>query len=110
MEETKKEIDALIDLIKKSKIYTNYQHITKQMDKSKDINRLINEIKKLQKKAVSEEHNGNELELKKTETIIEGVKKELDDIPLYQEYLFVVGELNDMISNIRNTIENVIND
>lgn len=109
MEEIKKEIDGLIDLIVESSLYKNYRNILERMEKSDDINKLIEEIKLLQKKAVREEYAHDQKAQDETETLLIERNKELNNIPLYQEYLVVVEELNDMFLNIRDKVQDVIN-
>ena len=46
----------LINVIKTNKIYEDYTHILGQLEENIDINKYVEEIKKLQKELVHEEH------------------------------------------------------
>ena len=50
-------IDALIDTIKESQEYKRYIEIDKVLNKNKEINNLVNDVKKMQQRAVMLEYH-----------------------------------------------------
>ncbi len=106
--EINKALDEVIDSIRDSEIYQKYNHVLVQVDKSKDINKLVKQIKSLQKKIVLEEHKKNDISKLLEE--LEKIKKELYDIPLYQEYIYTALELNDLIKLVSNKLQLYLND
>lgn len=103
-----KALDDVIDSIKDSDIYKEYNHILIQVDKSKDINNLVKNIKSLQKKIVLDEHK--QKDVSKLLEELENIKKELYNIPLYQEYIDAAEELNDLIKLVSNKLQSYLSD
>jgi len=102
--------DALTDLTKTisdSDIYHKYQHILKQVEKSSDIEKLVKDIKALQKRLVHAESKG--LDPKPLESELELKKKILYDIPLYQDYINVSDELRDLMKMVELKIQTYVN-
>ena len=83
--------------------------IGRVIDKNKEVNDLMQEIKELQKKSVRLEETGNE-EYKRIDKLIDEKVKYLNSIPIYQEYLRRMKEFNSCLSESSNTIEKYIND
>lgn len=108
MKKIEKEIDKLIYMIEHSTIYIEYLHLLKQVEKNKDINRLVKTIKKLQQKAVKEEYHKNNDKVKKLDKEIEIKIKALYEIPLYQEYIEKAERLNDLIIKIKKMIQDYL--
>ena len=108
-EEILNKVDEIIDYIKTSDLYQKYLVIEKSMTNNEDINKLIKEIKILQKKAVREEQQNNISKVKEIDKIISDKLTKLNNIPLYNEYNIVVDELNDIFLNIKKTIQTYIN-
>lgn len=96
-------LDELLSSIEKSDMYKNYDHIVKQVANSKDINELVNDIKRIQKELVK--HNTSTLEKE-----LELKKEELYSIPLYQDYLSSSEELHNMLKIIRDRLQACIDD
>lgn len=101
--------DELILTIKESDIYLKYDHILKQVKVNEDINKCIKDIKSIQKELVKEEHsNGQNIALLESE--LESKNKELNSIPLYNDYIDASLELDNLISSVRIKIETYLND
>lgn len=104
-----KTLDELFETIETSKEYQSYLEIGRVIDKNKEVNGLMQEIKELQKKSVRLEETGNE-EYKSIDKLIDEKVKYLNSIPIYQEYLRRMKEFNSCLSESSNTIEKYIND
>ena len=101
-------IDALIDTIKESQEYKRYIEIDKVLNKNKEINNLVNDVKKMQQRAVMLEYHKDH-RYKKLDDKVKKLIDELNSIPLYQEYTRRLNDLNDMISYVTYNIEEYIN-
>ena len=104
----KQKLDELFQTIESSKEYKSYQKINKILDNNKEIKSLVSEIKKLQQQSVKLEYNKNPKYKEIDKQIKEKVSK-LNAIPLYQEYLKRMDELNDILSESSFQIEKYIN-
>lgn len=104
-----KTLDELFETIEASKEYQSYLEIGSVIEKNKEVNDLIQEIKELQKKSVRLEEVGDE-EYKEVDKLIDEKVKYLNSIPIYQEYLRRMREFNSCLSESSNTIEKYIND
>ena len=101
-------IDDIIEYIKGSDDYVKYIDIKMRLDGNKDIMNIINNIKDLQKKIVKEESIGNS---------ISALEKEIDEkiallnsYPIYVEFSYLQEDLNNIFQEIKNRIEEYIND
>ena len=104
-----KSIDDLFLSIKNSSEYREYLNIGEVLRKDNELNELIEEIKRLQKKSVNLEYN-NDISYKDVDKEIEEKVNMLNSNPLYKEYLRRMNNLNDILSESSNTIEKYINE
>ncbi len=102
-------IEELFKEVKSSKEYQNYKNIESILQKDKSINKLINEIKKLQQKSVNLEYHHDE-KYKDIDKLIAEKVELLNSKPVYQEYLSKMQELNNILSMSSNMIENYLQD
>ena len=102
-------IEELFNTIEDSKEYQEYKKIESILDKDKSIKKLIEEIKALQQESVRLEYEKNEY-YKVIDKEIDKKAKELNDKPVYQEYLTKMNELNDILSMSSKIIEDYIDD
>ena len=100
------DFDELINLIKDSDIYKDYKSLECRVSQNKDIDELVNKIKKIQKEAVKAEAEGNKSLLKELNRQVEDLYIELNNIPLYNEYEDKMNELNNMLLIIKNKFMN----
>ena len=101
-----KEFNELIELIKDSDLYKKYIRLEELVKKSNDINKLVEDIKELQKKIVNLEHKN--MSTKDLEEELNKKKVELNLIPLYNDYTESIDELNNMLLIIKNKFDNFI--
>lgn len=102
-------IEELFNTIEDSKEYQEYKKIENILDKDKSIKKLIEEIKALQQESVRLEYEKNEY-YKVIDKEIDKKAKELNNKPIYQEYLTKMNELNDILSMSSKMIEDYIED
>ena len=69
-----KTLDELFETIETSKEYQSYLEIGRVIEKNKEVNELIKEIKELQKKSVRLEEAGND-EYKEVDRLIDEKEK-----------------------------------
>ena len=105
----KESIDEIFNAIKNSNTYKEYISITSVLKKDKEVNKLVDEIKKLQKKSVNLEYKGDN-RYKEVDKEIDEKVKILNNIPIYKEYLRRMDKLNDSLSRSSYTIEKYINE
>ena len=98
-----KEVDKIIDYIKKSDTYKDYIFLEDKLSKHDKANSLINEVKKYQKILVKKELNKEDIS--DLENKINSNLEELNKIPLYVEYINKQEELNDLYQQIKNNLD-----
>ena len=100
-------ISELFNSIENSNLYKEYKKMSDILSKDKDINKLINEIKKLEKKATYlESINDN-----KYKEIDEEIKRKSDILNnnhIYQEYLNKMDEFNNELAMSSKIINDYI--
>lgn len=98
----------LIITIKESDTYKRYIYLKEMMLEDTEIMNLIEKVKTLQKELIKSKTKG--LDYKEIDDNINKTLSELNNIPTYVEYDYVQSELNDLLQNVKNTIESCIND
>lgn len=91
-------IDNLFDEIEMSNLYKDYVDVKKQLRNNKEINCIINDIKRLQKIVTNTKDENIELKLKE-------LYDKLDKYPLYQSYLILKDELENELFMIKEVFE-----
>ncbi len=94
--EVLEKVDELVEIIISSKEYKTYLSIREQLEKNKQINQLIKEIKKEQQYVVK-----NNLNNKKEDKDLQEKIRELKSIPLYNSYLNAIDDLNQYLEPIQ---------
>ena len=90
-------VDEIIKDIESSNEYQKYLLLKDKIFNDKELIRLINEVKVLQKDVV---HHLNKKEL------LEEKLEELDNNPLYREYNNTISEINNTFAIIESSINN----
>ena len=81
-----------------------------QINENKSVAELMSVIKGLQKQAVNFQHYGKTEALKKTEEKLAKVERELDEIPIVQEFKQSQLEVNDLLQMVATVISNTVTD
>ena len=97
----------LFDSIENSKLYQEYKKMSDILGKDKEIKKLIDEIKELEKKATYLENIGDD-SYKKIDEEIKIKSEILNNNHVYQEYLRKMDELNDELAMSSKIIEEYI--
>ena len=81
-----------------------------KIHENEKVRTYISTIKALQKQAVNFQHYGKVEALKKTEEKIASLEKELDEIPIVNEFKESQVEVNDLLQLVAATISNKVTD
>ncbi len=77
-----------------------------QINENQKVRENIASLKSLQKQAVNFQQYGKERALKIIEGKIENIEKEIDEVPIVQEFKQSQGEVNDLLQLVSNAIAN----
>lgn len=106
-EDIKRVIDELIAEIKETSSYINYVKIKNMLKDDQEIMSMLDEIKSLQKELVKLEHeNKDTIDLNNKYV---NLLNTLCEIPLYNQYMHYIEELNNMFSYINMNFESITN-
>ena len=98
MNDIQYKIDKLFDELEETILYKDYVKIEKQLQEDKDINNLIDEIRKYQKIATNNKDESVENKIKE-------LYKKLESYPIYQSYLNIKEELENELYIIKENFE-----
>ena len=101
------DVDNLTDYIKDSYKYKRYIEVRDKIKENNDIMKMINDIKSLQKKIVRLEHDHKSIE--KEDKEIDNLLSKLEEYPIYNEYNYLIEDLNYELDYVKKTIEENIN-
>lgn len=93
-------IDEIIKSIENSPIYQKYLDLKKQIGNNKELKMLINEVRVLQKDIV---HHV------KDKKVLDEKLNELNNHPLYIEYINTLDEINNIYGIIESNLNNYFN-
>ena len=96
-EKLNKTVDDLVTSITSSKEFMECMSIKEKMDKNLEIKKLVNSIKKLQKKYVRTMDDSIKTEL-------DSLEEELGSIPLYSSYKESLEKVNQKIDFIKESL------
>ena len=103
MSDIENKIDELFNLLEESNVFKDYVKIKKQLEEDKDINNLIEDIKRYQKIATNNKDNSVEEKLKE-------LYLKLESYPIYQSYLNIKEELNEELFGIKEVFDKYFSD
>lgn len=101
-------VDEIVLHIKNTDNYKKYKLLEEKMMQDKDIMERVNRVKKLQKEIVKLEYEKKDITSKEKE--IEQLLRELDNYPIYQEYNYLLEDLNNLFQEIKLVIEKLFVD
>lgn len=104
------EARRLATMVAETDEVTFFKQAEEKVNRNEKVQQLIRDIKNQQKQAVNLQHYGKPEALKKTEAKIESLEKELDDIPIIQEFKQSQTDVNDLLQLIASTISNEVTD
>ncbi|WP_033829014.1 RicAFT regulatory complex protein RicA family protein [Bacillus andreraoultii] len=79
-----------------------------KINENQKVREKIASIKSLQKQAVNFQNYGKVKALKQVEEKIENLEKEIDEIPIVQEFKESQLEVNELLQMVSNTIANTV--
>ncbi|KMK96424.1 RicAFT regulatory complex protein RicA family protein [Rossellomorea marisflavi] len=81
-----------------------------QIHENQKVREMIASIKSLQKQAVNFQHYGKSEALKMVEAKIENLEKEIDAIPIVQQFKESQEDVNDLLQIVASVISNNVTD
>lgn len=81
-----------------------------QINENQKVREMVASIKSLQKQAVNFQHYEKDRALKLVEEKLENLEKELDEIPIVQEFKQSQSDVNDLLQMVANAISNKVTD
>ncbi|WP_202077276.1 RicAFT regulatory complex protein RicA family protein [Caldalkalibacillus salinus] len=102
--------EKLAKLIAQSKEVEFFKQAEQQIKKNQKVQNLINAIKFKQKQAVHAEHYDKNKALQDFEKSLDELNRELDEIPVVQEFKQSQVEVNDLLQMMTNIISNKVTD
>lgn len=108
MNEIDKKIDELINLFNNDEVIKRYKEIENSLNENEYVKMKIEEFRKYQRKIVIYESKNKEIP-KEVNDRYELLYNELLEIPIYNEYLLLQQEINDLIQTVTNIIETELN-
>ena len=102
-EELEKKIDEIIDIIKTSSEYQDYQYLKNKLEQNKRIKDQVDEIKKIQKELVKKEYVKEDVSTLEKE--YQKKLEELEEIPLYSDFIETQNKLNKTIKQIEERFQ-----
>lgn len=103
MEEVYKALKEVIECITNSKEYRDCISIKKKMEKNQELIKLIEDIKKLQKRYVNTNFSSS---IKKE---LDELEKKVNSIPIYVVYLQKLEMVNEKIEYIKESLNDYFN-
>lgn len=98
-------VEEIVTFLENSQEYQEYLFLKKKMEDHPQIPSLIKKIKSLQKKLVKKSFQHEDTEEERKE--LSSLEKQLEEIPLYVDFLRVQEELNDVFSYLHDRIESL---
>ena len=102
-----KDVEELKDLLIESEEYKNYNDSLKKVESNKEINEVINNVKKLQKEIVNKTSKKEDTKLLNKE--LNNLFDKLFSISEYKEYIDNSKKLNELITSIQKNFEKYFN-
>lgn len=87
-----------------------FKRAEEQVNENEKIRSLIKMVKDLQKQAVNLEHLEKPEALAKTESMLEKVQRDLDEMPIIQDFKQSQLEVNDLLQMVTTVISNTVTD
>lgn len=100
-------IDEIVLYIKESNNYKRYKEVEEKIKNNIDIMDKINKVKSIQKEIVKLELEKKDISVLENE--IEEIINSLNTYPIYQEYNYLLEDLNNTFQEIKFIIENYLN-
>ncbi|OEH94128.1 RicAFT regulatory complex protein RicA family protein [Bacillus solimangrovi] len=104
------EAKALAKMVSETEEVDFFKRAEEQINKNEKVQHLMKAIKAYQKQAVNFQAYGKAEALKQAEEKIEELTKQLDEIPIVEDFKQSQLEVNDLLQLISSTISNTVTD
>lgn len=98
----------LAKMISETEEVDYFKKAESKINENEKVAQKIKQIKALQKQAVNLQNYGKVNMLKKVEETIDQLQKEIDEIPVVQEFKESQVEVNDLLQMVTHTIANTV--
>jgi cell fate (sporulation/competence/biofilm development) regulator YmcA (YheA/YmcA/DUF963 family) len=105
-----KRAEELATMISETEEVDFFKRAEAQINDNQKVREMIASIKSLQKQAVNFQHYGKTEALKMVEAKIENLEKEIDEIPVVQEFKQSQTDVNDLLQIVASVISNNVTD
>lgn len=101
-----KKATEIAEMIASTEQVDFFRRAEAQINENQKVREKIASLKSLQKQAVNFQQYGKERALNIIEGKIENIEKEIDEVPIVQEFKQSQVEVNDLLQLVSNTIAN----
>jgi cell fate (sporulation/competence/biofilm development) regulator YmcA (YheA/YmcA/DUF963 family) len=105
-----KRAEELADMIAETEEVDFFKRAEAKIHENQKVREMIASIKSLQKQAVNFQHYGKIEALKMVEAKIENLEKEIDEIPVVQQFKESQTDVNDLLQIVASVISNNVTD
>ncbi|XXM71208.1 RicAFT regulatory complex protein RicA family protein [Lysinibacillus sphaericus] len=105
-----KRAEELAEMIAETEEVDFFKRAEAQIHENQKVREMIASIKSLQKQAVNFQHYGKTEALKMVEAKIENLEKEIDEIPVVQQFKESQTDVNDLLQIVASVISNNVTD
>ncbi|MGG3913032.1 RicAFT regulatory complex protein RicA family protein [Bacillus sp. es.034] len=105
-----KRAEELATMIAETEEVDFFKRAEAQIHENQNVREMIASIKSLQKQAVNFQHYGKIEALKMVEAKIENLEKEIDEIPVVQQFKESQTDVNDLLQIVASVISNNVTD
>ncbi|MCA1053594.1 RicAFT regulatory complex protein RicA family protein [Rossellomorea aquimaris] len=105
-----KRAEELAEMIAETEEVDFFKRAESQIHENQKVREMIASIKSLQKQAVNFQHYGKTEALKMVEEKIENLEKEIDEIPVVQQFKESQTDVNDLLQIVASVISNNVTD
>lgn len=99
---------SLARMITETDEVTFYKNAEIQLNENQKVSNLINKIKDLQKQAVNLQHVEKAKALQETESLLDTLHMELDEMPIIQDFKRSQYEVNELLQMVTTVISNSV--
>ncbi|MGM7701256.1 RicAFT regulatory complex protein RicA family protein [Pseudalkalibacillus sp. Hm43] len=105
-----KKAEELAKMISSTEEVDFFKRAEEKINENDKVQKLIGKIKMYQQEAVNLQHYQKHEALKKVEEKLENLHKEVDSIPIVQEFKQSQTDVNDLLQLVTSTISNTVTD
>jgi cell fate (sporulation/competence/biofilm development) regulator YmcA (YheA/YmcA/DUF963 family) len=109
-DEVIKKAEELAKIISSTEEVDFFKRAEEKINENDKVQKLIGKIKMYQQEAVNLQHYQKHEALKKVEEKLDSLHKEVDSIPIVQEFKQSQTDVNDLLQLVTSTISNTVTD